>query len=154
MYRFYVPQLTLVRVLLAQDTPDGREQVAFGQEGEQRAEPQAADQPITSAHHPLRKPPPSQPLVEPLSNRELDVLDLLAQRLSNKEIADKLYISNITIKSHLKNIYRKLNINKRREAVEKAMKIGIHFVLNCLFRDRKSESNFQIRASFIRKQRH
>jgi ATP/maltotriose-dependent transcriptional regulator MalT len=72
--------------------------------------------------------PPSdspQPLVEPLSNRELDVLVLLAQRLSNKEIADKLYISATTVKGHLQNIYGKLNVGKRREAVEKAKKIGI-----------------------------
>jgi LuxR family maltose regulon positive regulatory protein len=40
--------------------------------------------------------PPFQPLVEPLTNRELEVLDLLAQRMSNKEIADKLFISTTT----------------------------------------------------------
>jgi len=62
---------------------------------------------------------------EPLTNRELDVLELLAQRLSNKEIAEKLFISGETIKSHLKNIYQKLEVKKRREAVEKAKKVGI-----------------------------
>jgi LuxR family maltose regulon positive regulatory protein len=98
---------------------------AFGQEGKQRVEPQAAEQPTASAHQPRRPSPPSQPLVEPLSNRELDVLDLLAQRLSNKEIAEKLFISMTTVKSHLQNIYGKLNVSKRREAVEKAKKIGI-----------------------------
>jgi LuxR family maltose regulon positive regulatory protein len=78
--------------------------------------PEAADQPIAS---------PRQPLVEPLTNRELDVLELLAQRLSNKEIADKLFISTETIKSHLQNIFQKLEVSKRREAVEKAKKVGI-----------------------------
>ena len=63
--------------------------------------------------------------MEPLTNRELDVLELLAQRLSNQEIADKLFLSPLTIKSHLKNIYQKLEVGKRREAVEKARKIGI-----------------------------
>jgi LuxR family maltose regulon positive regulatory protein len=52
-------------------------------------------------------------------------LELLAQRLQNKEIAEKLFISDGTVKSHLKNIYQKLNVSKRREATEKAKKIGI-----------------------------
>jgi len=49
----------------------------------------------------------------------------LAQRLSNKEIAEKLYNSTTTVKSHIQNIYGKLNVSKRREAVEKAKKVGI-----------------------------
>jgi ATP/maltotriose-dependent transcriptional regulator MalT len=53
------------------------------------------------------------------------VLDLLAQRLSNKEIADKLYISATTVKGHLQNIYGKLNVSKRREAIERAVALGI-----------------------------
>jgi ATP/maltotriose-dependent transcriptional regulator MalT len=60
-----------------------------------------------------------------LTNREFDVLELLAQRLSNKEIADKLYISTTTVKSHIQNLYGKLHVSKRRDAVEKAMKIGM-----------------------------
>jgi LuxR family maltose regulon positive regulatory protein len=78
--------------------------------------PEAADQPITSGH---------QSLVEPLTDRELDVLDLLTQRLSNQEIAEKLFISTTTVKTHLQHIYGKLSVSKRREAVEKAKKIGI-----------------------------
>ena len=214
MYRFYVPQLTLVRLLLAEDTVNSRKQAAdllkalydfvvftnnkrfqidvlalqallydsqgegpaaiksltaalqiaepggfirpfvdlgasiadllkrfhwqgiardyingiltaFEQEGEQRINPHAADQPAASAKQPRHPSPPSHPLVEPLTHRELGVLDLLAQRLSNREIADELFISTTTVKGHLQNIYGKLGVSKRREAVEKARKIGI-----------------------------
>ncbi len=60
-----------------------------------------------------------------ISNRELDIINLLAQRLSNQEIADKLFISISTVKRHIINIYQKLGVNKRREAVELAEKLGI-----------------------------
>jgi LuxR family maltose regulon positive regulatory protein len=58
-------------------------------------------------------------------NRELDIINLLAQRLSNKEIADKLFISVTTVKRHTINIYQKLGVNRRQEAVEKAIKANI-----------------------------
>jgi len=214
MYRFYVPQLTLAKVLLAQDTADSRDQAAdllkqfrdfvvschnkrfqidvqamrallydslgertaalkslthalqlaepggfirpfvdlgpsmadqlkrlhrkkiardyigkilaaFEQEGDQMVLPEANGRPTAPARQPRHPSPLSPPLVEPLTNRELDVLELLAQRLSNKEIADKLFIAAETVKGHLRNIYQKLEVKKRREAVEKAKKLGI-----------------------------
>lgn len=66
---------------------------------------------------------------EELTNRELEILDLLAQRLRNKEIAARLNISYHTVDSHLKQIYRKLGVHGRRKAVEEATKSGI-FKLN------------------------
>ena len=71
-------------------------------------------------------PAPSQPsLIEPLSERELEVLALLAWRLSNKEIARELCISPMTVKHHTVNIYQKLLVQGRREAVSRAVELGI-----------------------------
>ncbi|MBI5220085.1 MAG: hypothetical protein HY958_14250 [Bacteroidia bacterium] len=54
-----------------------------------------------------------------LSNRELDTLKLLVEEFSNQEIADKLFVSLNTVKTHLKNIYLKLEVNSREKAVAK-----------------------------------
>lgn len=61
-----------------------------------------------------------QPLIEPLTDRELEVLRLLAEGLSNSEIAQRLFISLPTVKSHTRTIYGKLAVHSRREAVTQA----------------------------------
>jgi LuxR family maltose regulon positive regulatory protein len=63
--------------------------------------------------------------VEALSKRELQVLGLLAARLNNSEIADRLHISTVTVKRHVANIYQKLGVHGRREAVAKAEGLGM-----------------------------
>ena len=59
-------------------------------------------------------------LDEPLTKREFEILSLLEQRLRNKEIAEKLFISIETVKRHNINIYGKLNVNSRLEAIDRA----------------------------------
>jgi LuxR family transcriptional regulator, maltose regulon positive regulatory protein len=67
----------------------------------------------------------AQPLIEPLSDRELTALRYLASRLTYREIANELYISINTLKSHVKAIYRKLGASTREEAVQAARQIGL-----------------------------
>lgn len=67
----------------------------------------------------------AQPLPEPLTDRELEVLHLLAARLTNPEIAERLFISLPTVKSHTRNIYGKLGVHSRRQAVAQAKELGI-----------------------------
>jgi LuxR family maltose regulon positive regulatory protein len=64
-------------------------------------------------------------LTDPLSKREQDVLLLLSAELSNHDIAEKLFISIDTVKSHLKNINVKLNTVNRKQAVERALELGL-----------------------------
>jgi LuxR family maltose regulon positive regulatory protein len=60
-----------------------------------------------------------------LTKRELEILALLADRLSNNEISDRLFISPETVKSHVSNLSLKLDVHGRRQAVEKALSMGI-----------------------------
>jgi LuxR family maltose regulon positive regulatory protein len=64
-------------------------------------------------------------LVETLTPRELEVLELLGRHLTNKEIAAELVVSPHTVKSHTISLYRKLDVNRRQQAVGKARELGI-----------------------------
>ena len=63
--------------------------------------------------------------VEPLSGRELEVLQLIAEGLSNQQIASRLYLSLNTVKVHSRNIYDKLGVHNRTQAVARAITFGI-----------------------------
>jgi LuxR family maltose regulon positive regulatory protein len=76
-------------------------------------------------HPPSASPAPSAALVEPLTDREIEILGLLAQRLSAKEIAQRLIITERTVNRHTANIYQKLTVNNRRAAVAAARALGI-----------------------------
>ena len=71
-----------------------------------------------------QSPPRENALPEPLSGREREVLTLLAQGLSNKEIAQRLYLSVRTVEGHLANVYGKLNVHSRTEAALYAVRQG------------------------------
>jgi LuxR family maltose regulon positive regulatory protein len=68
---------------------------------------------------------PAQPLSEPLSERELEVLRLIAQGLSNHEISKRLYRALSTVKGHNRNIFGKLQVQNRTEAVARARELGL-----------------------------
>ena len=72
-------------------------------------------------HHPT----PGQPFIEALSGRELEVLHLLAQGCSDKQIAAALVIARETVHKHLKNIYGKLDVHSRTAAIARAGELGL-----------------------------
>jgi LuxR family maltose regulon positive regulatory protein len=64
-------------------------------------------------------------LIEPLTERELDVLRLVAQGLSNREIGDRLFLALSTVKGHTRVIFDKLQVQRRTEAVARARELGL-----------------------------
>jgi LuxR family maltose regulon positive regulatory protein len=64
-------------------------------------------------------------LIEPLSQRELEVLQLVAQGLSNREISDRLFLALDTVKGHNRRIYAKLGVKNRTQAINKARSLNI-----------------------------
>jgi LuxR family maltose regulon positive regulatory protein len=61
-----------------------------------------------------------QPLVDPLTAREAEVLELIAVGLSNRDIADRLFVATSTVKSYTNSIFRRLGVASRTEAVAEA----------------------------------
>jgi LuxR family maltose regulon positive regulatory protein len=66
-----------------------------------------------------------QPLIEPLSRRELEVLQLIARGLSNHEIGEQLFLALSTVKGHNRNIFDKLQVQRRTEAIARARELGL-----------------------------
>jgi DNA-binding NarL/FixJ family response regulator len=69
--------------------------------------------------------PTRSPLAEPLTERELEVLACIAQGLSNREIAERLVITEGTVKNHVSNLIAKLEVRDRTQALLKAKDLGI-----------------------------
>jgi DNA-binding NarL/FixJ family response regulator len=81
-----------------------------------------ARQAAAPAPRPAPSGPPPDELVEPLTTRELEVLEVLKTGATNREIADRLYISENTVKYHLKNILGKLHLQNRAQVVAYALR--------------------------------
>ncbi len=79
----------------------------------------------SASEAPLRSAPAAQPLIEPLSQRELEVLRLFKTDLSGPEIARQLVIALSTLRTHTKSIYSKLNVENRRAAVKRSAELGV-----------------------------
>lgn len=80
------------------------------------------DQPKTEVRTTLSARAAANDLLTP---RETEVLQCIAEGMSNKEIAETLFVSENTIKKHLNNLYSKLEVNRRVQAIGKAREIGI-----------------------------
>jgi LuxR family maltose regulon positive regulatory protein len=128
------PMAQLLREAAARGImPDytGKLLAAFDAEGRRSA----GESPLTDwrsqsspASQPLIEPevqPAKDMLVEPLSQRELDVLRLFKTELSGPEVARELLIALSTVRTHTKSIYRKLNVKNRRAAVKRAVELGL-----------------------------
>jgi DNA-binding NarL/FixJ family response regulator len=77
------------------------------------------------AEHPMSRPRPGDPLPEPLTAREEQVLALLVEGLANREIAARLFLSEGTVRNHVSTIIAKLQANDRTHAVVTALRRGI-----------------------------
>ena len=75
--------------------------------------------------YPKESNPSNEFSVEPLSKREIEVLQLIAEGCTNQEIAEKLIVSLYTVKSHARNIFGKLGVKNRTEAIVKAQMFGL-----------------------------
>jgi DNA-binding NarL/FixJ family response regulator len=118
---------------LLKDTPSARlaEAIRAAARGESFLEPSVAAKVVaefnrlSAAPNPLAPRAAVQPLAEPLSERELEVLRRVAQGESNKEIAAALYLAEGTVKNHLTNILGKLGVTDRTQAALRGKELGL-----------------------------
>ena len=83
------------------------------------------EQPTGSSKSAPPSAPAAQPLIDPLSQRELEVLHLIAQGLSNQAIGARLFLALDTVKGHNRRIFHKLQVQRRTEAVAKARSLNL-----------------------------
>ena len=105
--------------------PDYTNKLLAAFEAEQR---KSEDKPVLTPAQPLIEPesrPTEGVLVETLSQRELKILQLIAQGLSNREIGERLFLALDTVKGHNRIIFDKLQVQRRTEAVARARELGL-----------------------------
>ena len=119
-----LPMARLLSTAAAQGTMPGytRKLLAAFATVETEAQPPPGD---TRHRSDLLPASPAQPLIEPLSQRELEVLHLIAQGLSNREISARLFLALSTVKGHNQIIFDKLQVQRRTEAVARARELGL-----------------------------
>ncbi len=113
---------------LLKDAPSAKlvEAIRAAARGESFLEPSVAAKVVAEFARLSNRPPaPSGALVEPLSERELEILRLVAAGASNKEIAGRLSIAEGTVKNHVTNILGKLEVPGRLQAVNRARELGL-----------------------------
>lgn len=109
------PELTLIEKLLAAFDTSNLEQEKGLLVTEAVTQPEVASLDLARL-----QPRTEQPLLEPLSERELEVLRLIEAGISNKAIADRLYLSLATVKTHINHLYAKLAVENRVQALARA----------------------------------
>ncbi|MBK7897530.1 MAG: response regulator transcription factor [Anaerolineaceae bacterium] len=115
---------------LLKDVPSAKlvEAIRAAARGESFLQPSVAAKVVAEfsrMSEPAKTAVPQQDLVEPLSERELEILGVLATGASNREIANQLYITEGTVKNHVTNILGKLGVRDRTQAALKAKEMGL-----------------------------
>lgn len=112
---------------LLKDVPSDKlfEAIRVAARGESFLQPSIAAKVVAEFSRLSHTPPSAPALIEPLSDREIEVLRLVAQGDSNREIADRLVITEGTVKNHLTNILGKLGVRDRTQAALKAKELGL-----------------------------
>ncbi len=112
---------------LLKDVPSPKlvEAIRAAARGESSLQPSVAAKIVAEFTRMTAQTPPPQPLVEPLSGRELEILQLVGTGASNKEVAAQLFIAEGTVKNHMSNILGKLGVRDRTQAVLKARELGL-----------------------------
>jgi NarL family two-component system response regulator LiaR len=108
-------------LLKTTDADELREAIRAAAAGQVRLAPEAAARLMRE----VRSPESPETLIEPLTERETEVLTLLARGKANKQIARELFVAVSTVKTHVNNLYRKLNISSRTQAALYAARIGL-----------------------------
>ena len=112
---------------LLKDVPSPKlvEAIRAAARGESFLQPSVAAKIVAEFTRMTTQTPPTQPLVEPLSGRELEILQLVGTGASNKEVAAQLFITEGTVKNHMSNILSKLGVRDRTQAALKARELGL-----------------------------